>query len=161
MNGISSSLLMEYPRKYDIIFHLGLPQEYAYSYSPRRVAILLRNIRPSSDPPFSRHIPYNIVHCNIVLSVWVNSATSKRPKKAKDTHKKRTNFNRYLVALRAQKNKPPRPSGLQAAMQRWSQSDIAGGGGSPYAAEQQKEVRHSKLLTHIYIYIYVYIYIYI
>jgi len=27
---------MEYPRKYDIIFHLGLPQEYAYSNSPRR-----------------------------------------------------------------------------------------------------------------------------
>ena len=27
---------IEYPRKYDIIFHLGLPQEYAYSYSPCR-----------------------------------------------------------------------------------------------------------------------------
>ena len=29
--------IIEYPLKYDIIFHLGLPQEYAYSYSPRRV----------------------------------------------------------------------------------------------------------------------------
>ena len=28
--------IIEYPLKYDIIFHLGLPQEYAYSYSPRR-----------------------------------------------------------------------------------------------------------------------------
>jgi len=31
---------MEYPRKSDIIFHLGLPQEYAYSYSPRRVPLI-------------------------------------------------------------------------------------------------------------------------
>ena len=31
---------MEYPRKYDIIFRLGLPQEYAYSYSPRRIQVL-------------------------------------------------------------------------------------------------------------------------
>ena len=28
--------IIEYPLKYDIIFDLGLPQEYAYSYSPRR-----------------------------------------------------------------------------------------------------------------------------
>ena len=28
--------IIEYPLKYDMIFHLGLPQEYAYSYSPRR-----------------------------------------------------------------------------------------------------------------------------
>ena len=31
--------IIEYPLKYDIIFHLGLPQEYAYSYSPRRPLI--------------------------------------------------------------------------------------------------------------------------
>jgi len=35
---------MEYPRKYDIIFHLGLPQEYAYSYSPRRPTFLDRTV---------------------------------------------------------------------------------------------------------------------
>ena len=29
--------IIEYPLKYDIIFLLGLPQEYAYSYSPRRL----------------------------------------------------------------------------------------------------------------------------
>ena len=28
--------VIEYPLKYDIILHLGLPQEYSYSYSPRR-----------------------------------------------------------------------------------------------------------------------------
>ena len=28
--------IIEYPQKYDNIFHLGLPQEHAYSYSPRR-----------------------------------------------------------------------------------------------------------------------------
>ena len=28
--------IIEYPLK-DIIFHLGLPQEYAYSYSPCRL----------------------------------------------------------------------------------------------------------------------------
>jgi len=28
--------IIEYPLKYNIIFHLGLPQEYPYSYSPRR-----------------------------------------------------------------------------------------------------------------------------
>ena len=30
------------------------------------IAILLRNIQPPSDPPFSRNTPYNIVHCNIL-----------------------------------------------------------------------------------------------
>jgi len=30
--------IIEYPLKYDIVFRLGLPQEYAYSYSPRRVS---------------------------------------------------------------------------------------------------------------------------
>ena len=35
---------MEYPRKYDIIFHLGLPQEYADSYSPRRGSTTWRNL---------------------------------------------------------------------------------------------------------------------
>jgi len=30
------------------------------------IAILFCIIRPPSDPPFSRHTPYNIVHCNIV-----------------------------------------------------------------------------------------------
>ena len=32
--------IIEYPLKYDMIFHLGLPQEYAYSYSPRRAIML-------------------------------------------------------------------------------------------------------------------------
>ena len=29
--------IIEYPPKYDVLFHLGFPQEYSYSYSPRRV----------------------------------------------------------------------------------------------------------------------------
>jgi len=37
---------MEYPRKYDIIFHLGLPQEYAYSYSPCRFNIHIASTNP-------------------------------------------------------------------------------------------------------------------
>jgi len=30
------------------------------------IALLLHNIQPPSDPPFSRHTPYNIVHSNIL-----------------------------------------------------------------------------------------------
>jgi len=40
--------IIEYPQKYDIIFHLGLPQEYPYSYSPRRMGIRFRGTWPGS-----------------------------------------------------------------------------------------------------------------
>jgi len=30
------------------------------------IALLLHNMQPPSDPPFSLHTPYNIVHCNIL-----------------------------------------------------------------------------------------------
>jgi len=31
--------IIEYPRKYDIIFHSPPPQEYPYLYSPRKTAL--------------------------------------------------------------------------------------------------------------------------
>jgi len=53
--------IIEYPRKYDIIFHLGLPQEYAYAYSPRRVRSLcapVRCVRVGTSPPPSDIGPF-------------------------------------------------------------------------------------------------------
>ena len=42
--------IIEYPLKYAIIFHLGLPQEYSYSYSPRRLSTHIPMERGPHDP---------------------------------------------------------------------------------------------------------------
>jgi len=42
------------------------PSHLHRPHSCNTIPVLLRNIRPPFEPPFSRHTPYNIVHCNIV-----------------------------------------------------------------------------------------------
>jgi len=45
---------------------LNCPSHLHRPHGCNIIAMLLRNVRPPFDPPFSRHTPYNIGHCNIV-----------------------------------------------------------------------------------------------